>query len=76
MVVSKMSHWDILARAGGVIAKPCLNYPWLNPRRWSTERGLRRQQVSHLFVFKTGSAAHVPNQSDINIRCEWPKEFG
>jgi hypothetical protein len=30
----------------------------------------------HSFVFETGSAAHVPNQSDINIRCEWLKEFG
>ena len=30
----------------------------------------------HSFVFETGSAAHVPNQSDINIRCEWLKEVG
>jgi hypothetical protein len=37
---------------------------------------LRRQQVPHLFVFKTGSAAYAPNQSDINIRWEWLKGFG
>ncbi len=30
----------------------------------------------HSFVFETASAAHVPNQSDINIRCEWLKEVG
>lgn len=30
----------------------------------------------HSFVFETSDAAHVPNQSNINIRCEWLKEVG
>ena len=30
----------------------------------------------HSFVFATDGAAHEPNQSDIQIRCEWVKDAG
>jgi hypothetical protein len=30
----------------------------------------------HSFVFATNGMGHKPNQSDIQIRCEWVKEAG
>jgi hypothetical protein len=30
----------------------------------------------HSFVFETDGVAHEPNQSDIQIRCEWVKDAG
>jgi hypothetical protein len=30
----------------------------------------------HSFVFATDGEGHEPNQSDIQIRCEWVKDAG
>lgn len=30
---------------------------------------------THSFVFETDGMAHVPNQSDIKVRCEWAREM-